>query len=69
MAQPLWKSLRVPCQVLTELPYDPATAFPGTYSKELRAGAQTSTSTHTFTAALFTDSQKVETSVRRQPNG
>lgn len=45
----------------TELPHDPATPLLVTRPEELEAGAQTSMPTDTFIAALFTNSQTVET--------
>ena len=62
MAQTLWKTkwwfLR---KLNIELPCDPAIPLLVMCPKELEAGAQTSSSTSLFIAALFANSQKVET--------
>lgn len=44
----------IPQKLNTELPQDPATPPLDTYSKEIKAGAQTVVYTPTFIVALFT---------------
>ena len=54
IVQPLWKTVRVPQNLNTELPQDPAIANLGMQPKELKAGSQTAICMPMFTAALYT---------------